>query len=68
MSEVPEDTFELVPVPLCQSFGGYRQAVDHKVYVRSGGVGNISQVSKCLLILFRLGVFRKRLVVVCGAV
>lgn len=31
--EVPKDTFEGVPMLLVRIFGGYRQAVDNKVYV-----------------------------------
>ena len=36
LSKVPEDVFEGVPVPLGRSVGGYRQAVDNEIYIRSG--------------------------------
>ena len=67
MSEVSEDTFEGIPVSLGRCSGGYRPADDKKVYLLSDGVSDITQVSKYLLELFRLGAFRKRLVLVCGA-
>ena len=67
VAEVMQETFEGVLMPLGAGFGGYRQAVDDELHVCPGGVGDIAQVSEYLLELFRLGVFRKRLVLVCVA-